>query len=125
MTILAWNGLMLSAQFGVSLLRLSCIGKGRLFSRPLWRFRVFAPMVMPWGSIIGTYTRLKQIIVFGSAYVGGTILTGTSSELPTIIYCAVMVLLYLDDYLTGDDERWDRVKQFFKKKIGLLKVVTG
>ena len=106
---LGWPVLMLSVQIGVALLRLDCVGKGRLFSRPLWRFRLFAPRVSLWtGYIFGTWTRLKQILV--SCFIYTPLTIWSHSIWITVGYTLLVMALYLDDYFTGDDERWKRFK---------------
>jgi membrane-associated phospholipid phosphatase len=115
---LMWPVLMLFVQGGVALLRLDCIGKGRLFSRPLWRFRLFAPLV-GYTMILGTWTRMKQLLVlilFNFAAMPFVYLWNN------VVFAAVVIALYLDDYFTGDDERWQRIKDRLRPKRALVTV---
>lgn len=89
------------------------VGKGRLFSRPLWRFYLFRPEVSPFG-VYGWTTRLAQIF----AVVFVWLIVGYVADIHIAIPEAISItVLYLDDYLTGDDEKWKRFKNRVRNKI--------
>lgn len=106
---LGWPLLMLCVQGLSGLLFLDRIGKGRLLSRPLWRFRLFAPKVSPYsGYVFGSWTRMMQIFVLIPLNIGLTVTWG--SPWLTVGFCLLVICLYADDYYSGDDERWRKFK---------------
>lgn len=89
------------------------VGRGRFLSRPLWRFRLFAPRVHPWGDVIASYTRVKQMFVMIPVYCVAALFLRPWH----MIYFGILIARYMDDYLTGDDDQWRRFKSWARNKI--------
>jgi hypothetical protein len=117
MTTLAWIPLGLSVQLFVGICWASSVGKGRVLSRPLWRFRPFRYGVYRgWdGGIRASGVRMLQIWALIAVYVPACFFLGAAITVPT--YWLLIIALYMDDYVTGDDERWKRFKQWARNKL--------
>lgn len=99
-------------QFGVGLFYRSRVGRGRLLSRPLARYRPFSPMTL-FGPI-WSLLRLKQLLLLILLWAPARF-TGLIPPWTTEAFNLAVAALYLDDYLTGDDERWKRFKELKNK----------
>lgn len=90
----------------VSYVQPKTVGHGRLLSRPLWRYRFFAPGYSPSGVTRGFRTRRRQTDVVFAVCIPASFVTGWGG----VAYGASLLALILDDLLTGDDDRWKRFK---------------
>jgi hypothetical protein len=86
------------------------VAKGRVLTRPLWRFRFFAPHHRRLG--VGV-VRVKQVLILAAPVtaVSYARVWGYAG----IVYAAVVVALYLDDYLTGGDDEWRRFLEWLRR----------
>lgn len=113
-----WNWLLLqlAAQLFVGIFHWRLVGKGRILTRPLWRFRPFRPPVSRLsGRPVYSVVRTKQIIVLAIVELPTAFLMDTPYLSP--IGATILVSLYLDDYFTGDDDRWKRFKDAVRNAI--------
>lgn len=102
----AWILAAITVDLAASYARPKLVGHGRLLSRPLWRYRFFAPGWSPSGLTRGFRTRTRQFMVIFCVCVPVTYLTLWGA----VGYGASIIALVLDDLLTGDDDRWKRFK---------------
>lgn len=120
MTNFAWAALGLIVQVVVGLRFPRQVGRGRIFSRPLWRFRLFAPFVyLPFFEgmeplIVASKTRLAQILCLSLLYIPAFVAFDAPLIL-TALYWTIIISWYGDDWLTGNDERWNRLLGWLKR----------
>jgi hypothetical protein len=113
----AWVILVLVVQLGCILLKPRNIGKGKYITMPLRRAlpKIFDHM----------WCRLFQILLLiGIQLMIDAVMHG---HLGFYLYCVGMIALYLDDYLSDDDDRkkfWDMVRNKIKWKMELPKPVS-
>lgn len=89
------------------------IGKGRILSRPLWRFRLFAPLVF-FDRVYAVRTRAAQLTILLAWSLSMLVMVASGIDFPLALSAAwniIFICLYLDDYMTGDDERWQRFRE--------------
>lgn len=87
------------------------IGKGRILTRPLWRFRLFRPYVCPFtGQILAGNSRLGQLLIGTPIQLSLVFFVGSAAL--SSVWWILLAAFYLDDYVTGDDDRWRRFKSF-------------
>jgi hypothetical protein len=80
---------------------------GRIFSR--WLHRWFRDRFV---------LRMFQITVIGLLLAGAQVIFGqVGTALGNLIFWGCYAMLFLDDYLTGDDDNWRRFKEWAKNKI--------
>lgn len=111
----AWMALGLTVQWFVGLAFPKRIGKG-LLTKPMWRWPVF-------GSARPTMVRSKQIFVLLALFYALVFGTALSDLYVTAGLWVLIIALYIDDYLFGDDEgkrRWDWVRNKVKWRMKLL-----
>lgn len=117
MIILAWVVLQLGVQLFVGFRFPRRIGKGRIFTRPFWGVPGFRPYISPWdGTIYAANVRVAQFGVIFTTELA-LIFTGLVGGWLNRVVNVVIILLYLDDYVTGDDEKWKRFKETLKNAV--------
>jgi hypothetical protein len=113
MSELLWGALGFSVQVGIGLRFTALVGKGRILSRPLWRFRFFSPLI-GYTMVLAVKTRLAQLLVLIVVYVPAMIVLRGPLWL-TASFWTLVILWYGDDWLTGDDERWNRFLGWWRR----------
>jgi hypothetical protein len=105
----AWFALALGVQLTVTWIFPQRVNKGKILTQPIVRF-----FPQPW------LARTSQIFANYGAYE----LCRYGLNLPVkplnVIYWTVYIALYMDDYLTGDDDKWKKFKDAVKNKIKWL-----
>lgn len=111
----AWIILVLGVQLGCILLKPQNSGKGKYITMPL---KHKFPKIFN-----NTWCRLIQILLLVWMEI---VLQWPLGHKSFYLYCFGMIALYLDDYLSDDDDRkkfWDTVRNKIKWKMELPKPV--
>lgn len=92
--------------------RSDLIGKGRVLSRPLWRFPLFRPIRL--GSYVRAHhVRYLQLLILALV----AFAVGTHFEYAAWVYDFGGAACYVDDLVTGDDDRWNGLRRRIKRAI--------
>ena len=100
-----WFILCVVVQTATMILKPKAWAKGRILTRPLWRFRIYAP----------GWTRLNQYLTLIMVSIPLGVIFSNDFALP--LHYIVIIALHLDDWLTGDDDEWKRFKEWAANKV--------